>query len=124
MAVANYGEHVTGLETWPLFIGTVTADTTKKVGIKLPWKYDLLGFRTFARASSGTTPTLTADLLEAGVSVLSTPTAVVADTYTDGTVSDSALADEAELTVNLDIGGTDTPTFTDVTLTLCLRRTN
>lgn len=124
MAVANYGEHVTGLLFVPIFLGTITADATKKIGIKLPWKCDLLGVSTFCASSSGTSPTLTVDVHEAGVSVLSVPVAVVADTYTEATITDSALADEAALTMNLDIGGSATPTFVDVTVTMALRRTN
>jgi hypothetical protein len=124
MAIKNFGEHVPGVYMMPIFLGTVTANATKKVGIKMPWKHELLGVRTFARASSGTSPTLTVDVLEAGTSMLSAPVACVADTYTDATVTDTMIADEANLTMDLAIGGTNTPTFNDVTVTLCLRRTN
>lgn len=124
MAIKNFGEHVPGLYMVPIFLGVVTASATKKVAIKMPWKHELLGFRTFCRSSSGTSPTLTADLLEAGTTMLTAPAAVVADTYTDAALADTEIADEANLTIDLTIGGTSTPTFNDVVLTLCLRRKN
>lgn len=123
MAITNYGDHVPGLMMLPIFLGTVDADVTKKVGFKMPWKCDLYGVRTFARASSGTTPTLTVDVLEGGVSMLSAPVAVVADTYTDATISDGQIADEANLTMDVAVSGT-TPVFSDVTVLLIMRRTN
>ena len=123
MAVQNYGSHVPGIMAMPFFLGTITADATKKVQFKAPFAGKVLGFSTFAASSSGTAPTLTANLLEAGTTMLSSVCSVVADTITEATISDDSFADEALISVNLDIGGTDTPTFVDVTLLLTVMRT-
>jgi hypothetical protein len=122
MSVQNYSTNVPGIWSMPFFLGTITADATKKVAFKAPCALKVLGFSTFAASSSGTTPTLTADLLEGGVSMLTAVCNVVADTVTEATISDDAIADEATVTVNLDIGGTSTPTFVDVTLLLTVMR--
>lgn len=122
MAVQNYGSHVPGIMVLPFFLGTITADATKKVQFRTPFAGKVLGFSTFAASSSGTAPTLTADLLEAGTTMLSAVCSVVADTVTEATLSDDSFADEALLSVNLDIGGSATPTFIDVTLLLTIMR--
>ncbi|MEX2372411.1 MAG: hypothetical protein WD800_01285, partial [Dehalococcoidia bacterium] len=69
----------------------------------------------------GTTPTLTVDVLEGGVTVLSAPIAVTAGTVAEGTITDANLADESTITVNLVITGTS-PTWNDITVLLTLVR--
>ncbi len=61
------------------------------------------------------------DVLEAGTSVLSAVINLVADdTPVVGTVSDSSLADNAKITVDLDMGGTS-PTLDDLTVLLTFK---
>lgn len=98
-----------------------TATTANVVRFAIPFKARLVGVSATARASGGTSPTLTVDVLEGGVSVLSAPIAVTAGTVAEGTVTDAALADEALITVSLAITGTS-PTWDDITVLLTVVR--
>jgi hypothetical protein len=98
-----------------------TATTTNVVKFALPYKAKLLGVSATARASGGTTPTLTVDVMEGGVTVLSAPVAITAGTVAEATITDAQLADEAVVTVNLAIGG-GSPTWDDITVTLTVVR--
>lgn len=93
--------------------GQYTATTTAVVRFALPFPAKLVGVGASARASGGTTPTLTVDLKAGGTTVLSAPISVTAGSFTEGTVATSALADEAAITVDLTIGGTS-PTWNDI----------
>lgn len=106
----------------PYHFASVTADVTAAATIKLPFAAEIAGFSVAARASSGTTPTLAVDLKAGGNSVLSAPVAVTAATVTEATIATARIADEAIVTIDLDIGGTSTPTFLDVDLLLTLVR--
>ena len=102
--------------------GQYTATTAAVVKFAMPQPCTLIGAGATARASGGTTPTLTVDVLEGGTTVLSAPISITAGTYSEGTITDSAIADEATVTVNLTIGGTS-PTWNDITVVLtCARR--
>jgi hypothetical protein len=122
MAVTNFGDHVPGVFCIPLCLNRqYTATTASVVRFQLPFKAELLGVSASARASGGTTPTLTVDVKEAGTTVLSAPIAVTAGAVAEGVVTDTSLADEAAITVDLAITGT-TPTWDDITVLLTLRR--
>ena len=73
------------------------------------------------RASGGTTPTLTIDVMETGVSVLSAPISVTAGTVSEGTITDTELADESVITINTAITGTS-PTWDDIVVQLNMIR--
>ncbi|MBF0093986.1 MAG: hypothetical protein HQL34_05515 [Alphaproteobacteria bacterium] len=105
-----------GVFALPLLIaGQRTATAVAVARFTLPFAVKLLGVSASARASGGTTPTLTVDVQDDGVSVLSTPLAVTAGAVAEGTVSAAAVADESEITVDLAIGGTN-PTWDDITV--------
>lgn len=104
-----------------LIAGQRTANVTAAIKLQMPFAAQLIGVSATARASGGTSPTLTVDVLEAGTTVLSAPIAITAGTVAEGTVTDAALADEAAITVNLAIGGTS-PTWDDITILLTLVR--
>ncbi len=102
--------------------GQYTATTAAVVRFAMPQACNLIGAGAAARASGGTSPTLTVDVLEGGTTVLSAPISVTAGSFSEGTISDSAIADESVVTVNLTIGGTS-PTWNDITVVLtCARR--
>lgn len=123
-AVANYSEVVTGIQIVPFHIsGQYTATTSNIVKFRLPFKAQVLGVSATARASGGTSPTLTVDVKEDGSSILSSAISVTAGTVSEGTVSDTSLADESIITIDLTIGGSS-PTWDDITVLLTLRRTN
>lgn len=106
----------------PLHIsGQYTATTTNVARLTLPFKAQVLGVSASARASGGTTPTLTVDVLEGGTTILSAPIAVTAGAVAEGTVTDAALADESAITVTLTIGGTS-PTWNDIVVLITLVR--
>ena len=123
-ATQNYSEVVTGVQIVSLpIMGTYTATRTGIVTFQIPFKAKVLGVSAKARASSGTTPTLTVDVKEGGTSILSAPFSVYSSAVTEGTISDKTIADEATISVDLTIGG-DTPVWEDITTILTLRRTN
>jgi hypothetical protein len=102
--------------------GQYGATTANVVRFKVPFAATLLSVQANARVSGGSSPTLTVDVLEAGTTVLSAPISITAGTVAFGTITDSALADEAEITVTLTIGGSS-PTWNDITVVLVLART-
>lgn len=122
-AATNVAAGGAQVAVFPLHIsGQYTATTANVARFALPFACDVLGVGASARASGGTTPTLTVDVLEAGATILSAPIAVTAGSYTEGTVTDAALADEALITVTLTIGGTS-PTWNDITVLItCARK--
>lgn len=101
--------------------GQYTATTAGVVRFKLPYAAKLVGVSATARASGGTTPTLTVDVKEGGTTVLSAPVSITAGTVSEGTITDSLLADESTITADLTIGGTS-PTWNDITLLLTVVR--
>jgi hypothetical protein len=121
-ATANPSTSSTGYVMIPFQIsGQWTATTTSVVKFKIPWPHKLLYVGATARASGGTTPTLTVDVKMAGTSVLSSAMSITAGTITDGTISTSTLTDESTITIDLTIGGTS-PTWNDVTVFLAVKR--
>lgn len=106
----------------PIYLsGQRTATTASVVKFTLPFAAKLVGVTTTARASGGTTPTLTVDVKAGGTSVLSAPIAVTAGTVAEGTITTSTLPDESAMTVDLAITGTS-PTWDDITLLLTVVR--
>lgn len=105
-----------------LIAGQRTATTAAVARFKLPFKARLMGVSASARASGGTTPTLTVDVKAGGTSLLSAPVAVTAGAVAEATVATPAIADESEITVDLAITGTN-PTWDDVSVLLTLVRT-
>ena len=110
----------TSVQMVPLVIsGQYTATTTGVVQIKLPFKARLVGVSATARASGGTSPTLTVNVKQGATSVLSAPIGITAGTVAEGTITSPQLADESTLTVDLTIGGTS-PTWNDISVVLTL----
>ncbi|MFQ5574666.1 MAG: hypothetical protein ACE5E0_03460 [Terriglobia bacterium] len=92
-------------------------------GFELPEAFQIDKVICYARASGGTSPTLTVDVQEAGSTILDSPIAVTAGSVSTGTPSGSnnKIAANADVTVDFTIGGT-TPTWDDVTVTLVCSR--
>lgn len=123
-ATTNYPEVVTGIQIVPFHIsGQYTATTAGVVKFTLPFKAEVLSVSATARASGGTSPTLTVDVKEGAASILSSAISITAGTISEGTLSDTSLADESTITIDLTIGGTS-PTWNDITVILVIRRTN
>lgn len=103
--------------------GQYTATTAAVAKFNMPFPCQVLGVGATARASGGTTPTLTVDVLTGGspASILSAPISITAGTYSEGTITTAAIADEANVQVNLAIGGT-TPTWNDITVLITVVR--
>lgn len=121
-ATPNYSIAVPGVVVIPFHVsGQYTATTSGVVRFAMPFKCRLVGIGASARASGGTSPTLTVDLLDDGVSSLSSPISVTAGSYTEGAVANAVIGDESVMTVNLTIGGTS-PTWNDITILLTVLR--
>ena len=78
---------------------------------KLPFAGRLIGFGAAGRTMSGT---ITVDLQAAGASLLSAPI-TLSTAYGEATITTSAVADEAQITVVITISG-DSATVSDITI--------
>lgn len=115
-ATPNYSQAVTGVEVIPIQLsGQYTADVTAVTRFALPFPARVVGVSASARASGGTSPTLTVDLQDDGTSILSSPVSVTAGSVAEATISTLAVADESVMTIDLAIGGTN-PTWDDITV--------
>ena len=98
----------------------LTASLTSAFLFRVPVDSTLVSVGASARVSGGTIPTLTVDVKEAGVSVLSAAFSVTAGSWSTGTISDSAIAATNDVTIDFTIGGT-TPTWDDITVLLTFK---
>ena len=122
-ATPNYGVQFP-VQVIPLHIsGQYIATTAAVAKWNLPFKGRVIGVSATARASGGTSPTLTVDVLSGSTpaSILSGPISITAGTVSEGTVSTAAIADETPMQVNLTIGGTS-PTWNDITVLITVVR--
>lgn len=120
-ATQNYGLN-TPVMVIPFHVsGQYTATTTGVVKFLLPFKAKVIGVSANARASGGTTPTLTVDVLNGATTMLSAPISITAGTPAEGTITVANHADESTINVNFAITGT-TPTWNDITIILTLVR--
>lgn len=101
--------------------GQYTASTTAVIRFAMPFPGTVLGVGASARASGGTTPTLTVDVRSGAATILSAPFAVTAGAYSQGTITTSNIPDENAITVDLAITGT-TPTWNDITVLITVAR--
>lgn len=115
MTAPRYGSHVNNVwyQTWHL--GTRTADVTEVVSFDAPFDGKLVLFEVTAKAATGTNPTLTADIQQGTTSLLASVVSFTAGARTEATLATStSFVKDTQISVDLDIGGTDTPTFTEV----------
>jgi hypothetical protein len=89
---------------------TLTTGTAKRT-FRMPFAFTVTGVRaSLSTASSSGTPTV--DINEGGTTILSTKLTIDANELTSTTavtaavVSDTALADDAEITIDIDVAGT------------------
>lgn len=122
-ATPNYSVAVPGVQVIPIQLsGQYTTNVTAVARFQLPFPARVIGVSASARASGGTTPTLTVDVLDDGTSVVSSAVSVTAGSVSEGTVANAAVADESVITVDLAIGGTS-PTWDDITVLVTVVRT-
>ena len=121
-ATTNYSVAVPGVVLLPIHLpGQYTADEASTAAYKLPFAATVVGVSATCRASGGTTPTLGIDINEDGTTILSADISVTAGAVAEGTLADTALADEATITVDFDVGGTN-PTWDDCDVLLTMVR--
>jgi hypothetical protein len=92
--------------------------------IQLPYPATVVGVTASCETAdyASTDEVYTIDVKEGATTILSAPIDLVAaDTVYTGTLADTTIADEAVLTVILDVSGT-TPSVEDVTVLLILKR--
>lgn len=118
-AVTNYSTSAQVVFFPFQFSGAYSATAAGAVKFNMPMACDLVGVGASARAISGTTNTI--DVKLGGVSVLSAPiTIAAAGTYTEGTITTTAITDEGAITIDINIVATS---LTDVTVLLtCVRK--
>lgn len=105
----------------PLFIAGQRTATVTPIKFAMPQPCNMIGVGATARASGGTSPTLTVDVQDDGTTILSSAISITAGTWSEGTISAAAISDESVMTVVLTIGGT-TPTWDDITVLLTCSR--
>ncbi len=121
-ATPNYSTAIPGVVVIPFHIsGQYTATTANVVKFAMPFKARIVGVAATARASGGTSPTLTVDLKDDTVSALSSAMSITAGTITEGTIANASVADESVMTVDFTITGTS-PTWNDITVFLTVLR--
>lgn len=118
-ATANYPAVVNVSPVAITLSGQRTATVASVASIKVPAKMKLIGVSATARASGGTSPTLTVDVKAGTTSVLSAPFAVTAGAVSEGSIATSAIADETVMNIDLAITGTN-PTWDDISILLTL----
>ena len=118
---ANSSSYLRGDQTWvalPVTLGIAVGDETTaittgtaKVTFRMPHAMTLTAVRaSLTTVSSSGTPTI--DINENGTTILSTKLTIDASEKTSTTaavaavISDSALADDAEITIDIDVAGT------------------
>ena len=123
-ATANITPAISGVLVLPIHIsGQVTATVANVVQFTLPFAAKVLGVSVTARASGGTSPTLTVMVEDDGVDILTGAISITAGTVSEGAlIATPVIADESEITIDLVIGGSS-PTWDDITvLTTLIRR--
>ncbi len=122
-ATTNPSSASSGYVVIPIQIsGQYTATTAAVAKFKSPFPFQVVHISATARAAGGTSPTLTVDVKQGSTSLLTAPISVTAGTVSDGTLATSpSIPDEANVSVDLTIGGT-TPTWNDITVLIALKR--
>jgi hypothetical protein len=103
--------------------GQYTTSRTAVSTFKLPFAAKLIGVCAAARVSGGTTPTLTVNVKDDGVSVLTSAVSVTGGAAADASIDSTKaqIADESVMTIDLTIGGTS-PTWDDIDVLLTFVR--
>ena len=100
--------------------GQYTATTAAGVKFVAPMPCEVYHASATARASGGTSPTLSV-VVKNGASTVSTVGPLTAGTVSEGALANTSVADEAFVTVDLTIGGTS-PTWNDITVLIGCKR--
>lgn len=105
---------LTAKDVWVIFVTDETTDLTTgtaKITFHAPRAATITGIRAnLVTASSSSTPTI--DIKESGTTILSTKITIDANELTSVSaavpvvISDAAIADDAILTINIDVAGT------------------
>ena len=103
----------------PITGSYTTGGITGKVRFKMPWPATLIGISGIYR-SGGISSTMSVDITEGGVSCLDTPLLINSTSCSEGVITDTAIADEAMISINTLVSGTGT--FVDPTLQLIFKR--
>lgn len=103
-----------------LIAGQRTASQTAVIRHVMPYPCRVHHASATARASGGTSPTLTVTLKQ-GATTLSAIGPITAGTVAEGTLASTAIPDEAVVTVDTAIGGTS-PTWDDITILMTCKR--
>lgn len=117
IAASNITQHIASIKPTECMVIAIGDETTAittgtaKVTFRMPYAFTLSAVRaSLTTASSSGTPTF--DINESGTSILSTKLSIDASEKTSTTaataavISDSALADDAEMTIDVDVAGT------------------
>jgi hypothetical protein len=103
------------------FDSQLTSTVADKAQWNMPWKSKLVAIKCSGRAFGGSaSPTYTWTLQEAG-GTAATCAPTTAATEVEGTITDSAIADEASMTLDYASTGTS-PTADDMTVILIFKR--
>lgn len=120
-ATTNVSPGSPGYMLLPFHIsGQYTANTTAVAKWIAPMPCEIYHASATARASGGTSPTLSV-VVKNGASTVSTIGPITAGTIAEGTLANTSVADEAAFSIDLTIGGTS-PTWNDITVLIGCKR--
>ncbi len=119
----NYSVATSSLMMMPFHVsGQYGSTTTGVIRYNTPFPVRLVGCYFNARASGGTSPTLTIDVKQGGTTLLTAPTSITVGTVSEcSVIAAPDVVDEAAITVDFTIGGSS-PTWNDVTIVLVFLR--
>lgn len=119
-ATPNVAVGGAGVFLIPLHLSTTySTTTTSVVKFNMPMPCDMIGVGAVPRALTGGVNSV--DVKLGGTTILAAPMNMTAGTYTEGTITTSAIGDEGVITVDLNIPGSSSLTDTTVIMT-CVRR--
>lgn len=119
-ATTNVSPGSAGYHLLPIHIsGQYTATTTAVAKWLAPMPCEIFHVSATARASGGTSPTLSV-VMKNGASTVST-LAITAGTITEGTLANTTVPDETALSIDFTIGGTS-PTWNDIMVLVGCKR--
>ncbi len=102
--------------------GSYTSTASGVVKFKAPAGYRIVTANANSRTVSGTNPTLKVNIKNGIYSTYSGTVSTAATPKDLTAATDTTITDEGSVAVDLTIGGTNTPTFTDLTVFLLLKR--
>lgn len=128
LAITKFSEAIPGVQTMALTFSrvlTTSGSAVTPIDFSMPFKAEVLGVSAVARTldTGSGNEVYTVDVKAGGISILSAPIPLYQTTMGVGTIATKSIAADSRVTVVIYNYGT-TPSMTDLTTLLTIRRTN